>query len=143
VGTISGGTAMNVVAEEAEAAVDVRFWSKDEAHRIDAAIRSLEPADPRCTVTIGGGINRYPLEETPASRHLFERASEVGAELGLTIEAGRTGGGSDGNFTSGVGCPTLDGLGPDGGGAHAKHEHVLTAALPARIRWLARLLETI
>ena len=95
VGKISGGTAMNVVAAEAKASVDVRFWTREEADRIDAAIRSHQPADSRCTIHVGGGVNRYPLEETQASRALFERAAEMGAALGLPMEAGRTGGGSD------------------------------------------------
>lgn len=143
VGTLSGGTTMNVIADRAEASIDVRFWTTGEADRVDAAIRSLSLGDPRCTLEIDGGVNRYPLEETDASRALFERAVELGSEVGFTVEGGRTGGGSDGNFTSAVGCPTLDGLGPDGGGAHAKHEHILTAGLATRLAWIVRLLESL
>ncbi len=142
-GMIRGGTARNVIAETAGATVDVRFWSREEADRVDAALRSLELGDPRLNITIGGGVNRYPLEETSASQELFVRAAALGQALGFDVQAGRTGGGSDGNFTSAVGCPTLDGLGPDGGGAHAKHEHVLVAGLPTRISWITRLLESL
>lgn len=143
VGTLSGGTAMNVIADRAEAAVDVRFWTASEADRVDTAIRAMQVADPRCNLDIGGGVNRYPLEQTEASRALFERAVELGREVGFAVEGGRTGGGSDGNFTSAVGCPTLDGLGPDGGGAHAKHEHILTAGLATRLAWIVRMLESL
>lgn len=143
VGRIEGGTALNVVAEHARAGVDVRFWTRDEAERVDRAVRRLRPSDARCTLDISGGINRYPLEETAESRAVVARAAACAAEMGFELQTGRTGGGSDGNFTSGVGCPTLDGLGPDGGGAHARHEHVLTADLPRRIEWVSRLLEAL
>ncbi len=53
------------------------------------------------------------------------------------------GGGSDGNFTAGIGCPTLDGLGAVGGGAHAAHEHVIVEEMPRRAALLARLVHLI
>lgn len=53
------------------------------------------------------------------------------------------GGASDGNFTAGIGCPTLDGLGAVGGGAHAAHEHVLVAEMPDRTRLLAGLVTSV
>jgi len=147
VGRIAGGTALNVVAEHAEAGVDVRFWTRDEADRLDRVIKNLVSTapgvDPRVRVEVTGGVNRYPLEQTEASRDLLERAEAEASDLGWAVGTGRTGGGSDGNFTSAVGCPTLDGLGVDGGGAHAQHEHLLLAGLPGRIRWIARLLEVL
>lgn len=140
VGTVSGGTASNVVAERAAAVVDVRFWTRDEADRMDAAIRAFQPADPRVTIDVEGGINRYALEETDASRLLFEAAQQEAEKIGFALRAGRTGGASDGNFASAVGCPTLDGLGPDGGGAHSMDEHVLLEPLPARLDLITRLM---
>ena len=51
-----------------------------------------------------------------------------------------TGGGSDGNFTAALGVPTLDGLGVEGDGGHALHEHVIIRSLPERAALLAGLL---
>jgi glutamate carboxypeptidase len=143
VGVVSGGTRANVVAEEASAQLDVRFWTREEAERLDAAVRALAPTDPRCTLEVQGGIDRMPLEQTPASDLLFEVAKEEAERLGFELERTGTGGASDGNLTSGVGCPTLDGLGPDGGGAHTLDEHVLVADIARRIALLAALFRRI
>jgi glutamate carboxypeptidase len=139
VGVVSGGTRANVVAEEATARLDVRFWTAEEAERVDRAVRALVCEDPRCTLEVGGGIDRPPLEQTPESDRLFELARAEATRLGFALERAGTGGGSDGNLTSGVGCPTLDGLGPDGGGAHTLDERVLLADIPRRIALLAGL----
>ena len=87
-----------------------------------------------------GGINRPPLERTPGVLDLYERAREVAAALGISLAEGATGGGSDGNFTAALGVPTLDGLGPEGGGAHALDEHVLLEPLASRAALVAGLL---
>ena len=60
--------------------------------------------------------------------------------MGVDLQEGSTGGGSDGNFTAAIGVPTLDGLGPEGEGAHAAHEHVLTESFPRRAALVAGLL---
>ena len=143
VGLLQGGSGSNVVAENAAAQVDVRFWTRAEAERVDAAMRSLTVTDSRCTLAVRGGVNRYPLESTPESRVLLEHAERAAEQVGFRLPNGRTGGASDGNLLSGVGCPTLDGLGPDGGGAHSMSEHVLNADIPRRIELLARLLGTL
>lgn len=126
------GTTTNTVPAAAGVAVDVRAWTTAEQERVDAAVRSLAPVLPRAALTVHGGPNRPPLEET-ASAALYDRASAVATQLGLpALASARVGGASDGNFTAGVGTPTLDGLGAVGGGAHAEDEHVLVAELPGR-----------
>ena len=107
---------------------------------MDDAIRGVTPADPRCSLTVEGEINRYAMEKTPASDVLFQVAKEEADKIGFTLEAGESGGASDGNFTSGIGCPTVDGMGIDGGGAHALDEHILLADIPTRIALASRLL---
>jgi glutamate carboxypeptidase len=139
VGVVAGGTRPNVVADQASAQVDVRFWTREEAERVDALVRALAPEDSRCRVDVEGGIDRMPLEQTEASDRLFEVAREEAAQLGFALGRTGTGGASDGNLTSGVGCPTLDGLGPEGGGAHTLDEHILLADIPRRIALLAGL----
>lgn len=143
VGTISGGTAGNVVAAQARCSIDVRFWKTSEGRRVDAGLRSLAPIDDRCALRLQGGVNRGALERTPESAQLFERAQRVAGQVGFRLAEGKTGGASDGNFTSAAGCPTLDGLGPDGGGAHTLQEHVLLADVPRRIRFLAALFQAL
>jgi glutamate carboxypeptidase len=143
VGLVKGGTGANVVAAQAQATVDFRFWSRSEAERVEAGLRGLTAVDPGCRVEVEGGVNRWALEPTPESEELYLRAREAAARVGLDLEAGATGGASDGNLAAGVGCPTLDGLGPDGGGAHSMHEHIRVASLPSRIALLAGLLEAL
>jgi glutamate carboxypeptidase len=140
VGTISGGTRSNVVAEHAEAHVDVRISTMADAERVTAAVTGLTARDPRVRLEVSGGINRPPFERTPQVAELFAQAREIAAELGRTLGEGATGGASDGNFTGALGVPTLDGLGPEGHGAHALDEHVLLEPLAFRAALVAALL---
>jgi glutamate carboxypeptidase len=135
------GARTNVVPESARLGVDCRVWSKDEAERVEAELRAYEPRDPRVTVTVKGGFDRPPLEPTPAARALYERARAIAAELGFPLPAARVGGASDGNLTASAGVPTLDGLGPLGGGAHARDEWVMVSDLAPRAELLARLVD--
>jgi glutamate carboxypeptidase len=140
VGVVHGGTRPNVVAAEAEAHVDIRVETLAEAERIEAAIRGLQPHLPGAVLDIDGGLNRPPMERSAAMGALFEQARRNAAAMGVDLREGSTGGGSDGNFTAAIGVPTLDGLGPEGEGAHAAHEHVLTESFPRRVALLAGLL---
>ena len=123
VGVMQGGTVSNVVPANASAKIDCRIWTKAEGERIEAAIRGLQPVLPGAQLTITGGWNRPPLERK-VTGPLFEKAQVIGRKLGLELEEGGTGGGSDGNITGALGIPTLDGLGVPGHGAHADHEHI-------------------
>lgn len=140
VGVIEGGTRANVIAERASATVDVRVPTMDDAARIQKAILALSPRDPRVTVEVVGGVERPPLERTAGVGRLYEQARAAAATLGRDLAEGGTGGGSDGNFTAALGVPTLDGLGPEGDGAHALHEHVRLRDLPWRAAFLSTLL---
>ena len=140
VGVITGGTRPNVVAEVARAVVDARAPTQEAASRVESAMRSLQPVNSRTRLTISGGFERPPMERTPASRELFARARAVASSLGRDLGEGSAGGGSDGNFTSAAGVPTLDGLGAVGDGAHAAHEHIEISSLPWRAALLAGLL---
>lgn len=143
VGVIKGGTGENVVADAASCTIDVRFFSKAESDRVDAALRASVAFDNRCTLTLTGGSNRGALEKTRASNHLFKQARALAATLGFGIGEESTGGASDGNLIAASGCPTLDGLGPDGRGAHTLFEHIFLADVPRRIALMAALLETL
>ncbi len=138
-GVISGGTRSNVVAAEARAEVDIRIArAKDEA-KLDQKFRFLQALDKRCAITVEGGLNRPPMERTPAIRGLFKTARGLAAQVGVDLEESATGGGSDGNFTAALGIPTLDGLGGVGEGAHASHESILVDRIADRTALLALL----
>ncbi len=143
VGVIRGGTRSNVVAAEATADIDLRILRKEDGTVMEHKIRDLRPVNKQCKVVIDGGINRPPLERTTQVIALFELARRVAADLGFALEEIAVGGGSDGNFTAGMGIPTLDGLGAVGDGAHAAHESIVAAELPRRTALLAGLIEAI
>jgi glutamate carboxypeptidase len=142
-GVIYGGTRTNVVAAEAVAEVDVRIARLADGPELEEKFKSLKPHDPGCTIEITGGINRPPMERTEGTVRLFQTAKEQAAALGMPIQEASTGGGSDGNFTSALGIPTLDGLGAVGEGAHASHESIVIEELPRRTALLAALIQSL
>jgi glutamate carboxypeptidase len=143
VGTITGGTHANVVAAEARAEVDVRFSTTDEARRVEAALLELKPFDERAALKVTGGINRPPMERTAAVAALYERARRVAAAFDFELGEASVGGASDGNFAAACGATVLDGLGVDGDGAHAAHEHIQADAVVLRGALLAALAATL
>jgi glutamate carboxypeptidase len=141
VGMVSGGSRTNVVPAEAAVQVDVRIARLKDAARIDKKMRGLRPFNRKCKIEISGGINRPPMERTVGVAALYAQAAAIARELGWKLGEAAVGGGSDGNFTAGLGIPTLDGLGGVGDGAHAPHEHILISELPRRAALLASLIE--
>ncbi|MFI6028142.1 M20 family metallopeptidase [Amycolatopsis magusensis] len=132
VGTISGGTGRNVTAGQAVCGIDVRVAEPSEMRRIDEVFAGLRASDPRVTVEATGDWNRPPMTPNAPSQALFEKARAVADGLGWSLEDATVGGASDGNFVSALGRPVLDGMGAVGGGAHARHEHVLVEDIPHR-----------
>jgi glutamate carboxypeptidase len=143
VGIVSGGSRTNVVPAEATAQIDVRIARLKDAAGIDKKMRSLRPFNRKCKIEVGGGINRPPMERSAGVAGLYSRAAAIARELGWKLGEAAVGGGSDGNFTAGLGIPTLDGLGGVGDGAHATHEHILISELPRRAALLAGLIESV
>jgi glutamate carboxypeptidase len=143
VGIVSGGSRANVVADRARAIVDARAETMADAAALDARMRALAPQLAGASLQIEGGFERPPMERTAGVARLFDIARQVGAELGLDVKEGGTGGGSDGNFTAALGVPTLDGLGAVGDGAHALHEHVDIEAMVPRAALIAGILQRI
>jgi len=139
VGNIDGGIRPNVIAPSSKAIVDVRVLHQEDADRIEAKIRSLQPRTPGTQIIVEGGFDRLPLEKTPGNQQLWERAQQVAAELGMDIDEATAGGGSDGNFTS-LYAPTLDGMGAVGDAAHAPGEFVYLDQMVERSALLSRLL---
>ena len=141
VGTIRGGSRVNVVAAEAHAEIDLRVSTAADVEEIEKKILGLRPFLKGAEVRVTGGIDRPPLERSPGVVALYEKARAIAKELGFDLGEGSAGGSSDGNLTAAQGVPTLDGLGPMGDGAHADSEHIVISDLPRRTALLARLLE--
>jgi glutamate carboxypeptidase len=142
-GVIQGGTRSNVVAAEAWAEVDLRVVHAADAAVLEQKFAALKPFNPQCSIEISGGMNRPPMERTEGTVRLFELAREIGAGIGWVPQESSTGGGSDGNFTSALGIPTLDGLGALGEGAHASNESIVISELPQRTALLAGLVRSL
>jgi len=140
VGTIEGGTRSNVVAAEARAEIDVRIVRAADFSRVDRRLKDLHVQDKECVLKIDGGLNRPPMERTPATVALYKKAATLARAMGFDLQEAATGGGSDGNFTSALGLPTLDGMGAVGEGAHAKNESVVLKELAPRTALLASML---
>ena len=140
VGTVGGGSATNVIPAHAWAEIDVRIARKTDGPRIERRFASLKTADPRCSLTLTGSINRPPMERTRGTVQLYRRAQALAAELGYALPEAAVGGASDGNFTSALGIPTLDGMGAVGEGAHASNESILIHHLAPRTALLAGML---
>jgi glutamate carboxypeptidase len=140
VGVAGGGTKSNVIPADAWAEVDVRIARKADGPRIARKFAGLKPVDKRCTLNVTGGINRPLMERTRGTVELYRRARVLAADVGILLEEAATGGASDGNFTSALGIPTLDGMGAVGDGAHARHESVMIEHLAPRTALLAAML---
>jgi len=139
VGVIDGGIRPNMVAPQSRAIIDVRVQTSADAQRIEAAIHGLEAATPGVSLRVEGAIGRPPMEATEANQQLWRMAQTLGDELGMELQQGTAGGGSDGNTTS-LYSATLDGLGAVGDGAHADHEFIEIERLEERCALLTLLL---
>jgi glutamate carboxypeptidase len=139
VGILRGGTRTNVVAEEAVLEVELRspeLATLEEAEREVERI-CAEPTIDGVTISVLSEGWHRPMEKTAASQRLVDVAVGVAGELGFSLADSATGGASDGNTTAAAGCPTLDGLGPIGGGAHAPDEWLDLASVVPRTALLA------
>ena len=143
VGVFHGGTLSNVVAADARAEVDVRFSTMSEAALVESEIRNLRPIDPRVQLIVTGGINRPPLERNERVLALYDQARDIARRLDFELGETQVGGASDGNFAAAAGAAVLDGLGIDGDGAHATHEHILLDDIPRRGALLAGLIASL
>lgn len=142
VGVVEGGTRSNVIAAHARADIDLRFSVMTEGKRVENEILSSRPFDERVQVHVSGGINRPPLERTEKVMSLYKHAKFIAALLNIELGEAQVGGASDGNFIAALGVPVLDGLGIDGDGAHAQHEHIIVDDIVRRGALLTALIAT-
>jgi glutamate carboxypeptidase len=138
-GTLQAGTRPNVIPDHAMAEVDLRAdtIAEMEALLTDAEAALARTVMPDTTYTWRSVQYRPPWGPQAGTTRLVASAQQVARELGFTIEAVKTGGTSDGNFTAALGIPTLDGLGPIGGLDHSPAEYIDCASIMPRAAMLA------
>lgn len=143
IGVVSGGTNVNVVADSAKAEVDVRICDLAEAVKIEALMNDLVafPRTKGVTATVSGGVTRPPMNPSETTLGLCSIVEQIGSDLGINIGWTFTGGGSDGCFSANLGVPTIDGLGPVGGGAHGTGEYLVVSSIEPRFHLLRRLIQ--
>jgi len=140
-GLISGGEKANIVAEKSSATMDTRFWTNMHKQKILNALRQLKPVRPGAKIRYTIESSTPPMEKTEASMKLLSLIREIaGASFKMSLEEGKTGGGSDASIASSLGIATIDGLGPDGEGIHAENEHLVLPSLIQRTALLTELL---
>jgi glutamate carboxypeptidase len=141
-GVVRGGTRPNVVAAEAIIQVDLRSVQRATLEAAEAAIRSIADTatvpDTTCEVVVMGRF--WPMEKLERSGRLVDHAVAVAAGLGFPLRDAATGGASDANTTSGMGVPTIDGLGPIGGSDHSPAEYLEVDSIVPRTALLAGLI---
>ncbi len=143
VGLIEGGTSVNTVSDHATAQVDVRFRTQEQAEEIKEQIATIMASTEvdGTKVNMEGDINRPPMEKTEQTEKLLRIIKRVGDDLDIFIKDTETGGGSDASFTSVLGIPTVDGLGPVGGRAHRESEYLELDSFIPRTLLLAHVID--
>ena len=141
VGVVRGGTRANVVPDLCELEVDVRAPTVEAFDAAVAEVRRVaaEIVVPDVTAVVEPQPGFPPMERTPGTAHLAERAKAIAAEVGVTLNDASTGGGSDASPISGIGVAVLDGLGPIGGDDHSPKEWLDVESIPTRMAILAGL----
>ena len=124
VGLISGGKAVNIVPGDCSIEVDLRYMEKSDGEEIDEKIKSFKSELKETEIIIEGGLRRPSVVKNERNQKLWKLAQKCAQELGLKVEEGLSGGGSDGSITSQF-TATLDGMGAVGEGAHSPSEKIL------------------
>ncbi|TYB84743.1 M20 family metallopeptidase [Oceaniovalibus sp. ACAM 378] len=140
VGTITGGTTRNTIPAECRFQLDVRLPDAAATEWVIPQIEALQSTEPDIEVQIEGGLTRPAFARSEAGDQLFSYAADMAQSLGYSLIGMSSGGGSDGNFTGALGIPTLDGLGPDGEGAHTHVECIYPQSVAQRTALLANLM---
>lgn len=145
VGVLRAGDRLNIVPDHASLQVEVRATV---AADLDATLAQIR-ARVAATQTAGTSAEIVsidhcpPMEASAAGLALAERAVAIAGTLGFAPGLARTGGVSDANRIAARGVPTLDGLGPVGGGDHSESEWLDLSSVPQRVALLATLIAEI
>jgi glutamate carboxypeptidase len=142
VGVFKAGTRPNIVCDQAQLEVDVRAMAADNLAAVVAAIDALAaaPAVPDVSVDVEHMAGWAPMEKLERSGRLADHVIALAARLGFETKDVSTGGASDANTTSGMGVPSIDGLGPIGGMDHSPEEYLEVDSIVPRTTLVAALL---
>ena len=142
VGVFQSGTRPNVAPDLASLEIDVRGVTRTELEAAVAAVNVIasEPGVPDVTVEIEQMAGWLPMEKLERSGRLADHVIALAARLGFSTLDVATGGASDANTTSGMGVPSIDGLGPIGGRDHSPDEYLEVDSIVPRTTLLAALL---
>jgi glutamate carboxypeptidase len=142
VGVFNAGTRPNVVPDRAELQVDVRAMTAVSLEAALAAVAEIAaaPSVPDVSVELETMAGWAPMEKLERSGRLADHAIALASRLGFVTKDVATGGASDANTTSGMGVPTIDGLGPVGGLDHSPDEYLEVESIVPRTALLAALL---
>lgn len=142
VGVVKGGTAGNVVAEYAFGDLDIRFWDNDDFARLEAKLQQMQqsPFLAGCEVVLKQTAYKPAFTPNSESEKLMALVEKSGEQVGVNITWQAVGGGSDGNLTGSLGIPTVDGMGPIGGGLHSHSEFMVLDSVEPRLNLLRQVL---
>ncbi|MEV6302811.1 M20/M25/M40 family metallo-hydrolase [Actinoplanes sp. NPDC051861] len=139
-GTIAGGGRTNVVAGAAHADLGLRFIDPADEQAVLGALKDLSTVRPRAHVSTSLLSHRPTWRPDAEGAELLSRIRTIAAGIGQQIDGRPADGAADTNTTGALGRPTVDGLAPAGGGAHARTEWVSSEGITKRIALLAALL---
>ncbi len=144
VGRIRGGANPNIVADQADALIDLRAWTNDELDELIAEVQKTVDTTWVTGVTqtmrLNGGSGMPAMERSAGTIRLEEIAVRTAADLGFPLKGTATGGGSDVSIAVHGGTPGLDGLGPIGGLDHSPDEYIEVSSIVPRTALLALLI---
>lgn len=138
---VNGGSATNVIPAHVTAFVDTRAITVAAFNETRDRLLSLEPVVPGAKIQVEQINGHQPMERNETMIRSYTQCKAIGERYGLSIHEDMSGGGSDGNTVASLGIPVLDGLGPQGDGLHALHEHVVLNSLPRRATLIAGMLK--
>jgi glutamate carboxypeptidase len=145
VAVAQGGSRLNVVPAEAVLDVDTRLPDSIAAEATHAAVARIVARNevPGSSATYETLSERPPMTPHADLAELLELLRDAAQRIGLVLTDATTGGGSDGCFTGAKGVPTIDGLGPVGGGYHTRDEFIEASTLAKRATLSAAILATL
>jgi glutamate carboxypeptidase len=142
VGVFQAGTRPNIVPDLAELQVDLRGVTSDSLDAAVAAVEALaaSPGAPDVSVDVEKMAAWRPMEKLERAGHLVDLVIELARGIGFETIDAATGGAGDANTTSGMGIPSIDGLGPVGGRDHSPDEYLQVDSIVPRTTLVAALL---
>lgn len=137
----SGNSGWPTVPGDGSLTIDARYSTLQLAQEYDKKFQNVESFNPKVKIITHGGIEKPPFDNNaPKNMALYDKAVKVGKELDMDMIGKVVMSGSDGNFTSAAGCPTLDGMGMTGDFVHQPGEYINLDHVASRGAFVARMI---